>query len=29
MTTEGKDGGLHLGWSFFAEPRLYFEVSDK
>lgn len=23
MTTEGKDGSLHLGWSFFAEPRLY------
>lgn len=22
MTTEGKDKSLHLGWSFFAEPRL-------
>lgn len=22
MTTEGKDGTLHLGWSFFAEPQL-------
>lgn len=29
MTTEGKDGNLHLGWSFFAEPRLYFEVSGQ
>ena len=29
MTTDGKDGSLHLGWSFFAEPRLYFERSGQ
>lgn len=29
MTTEGKDGNLHMGWSFFAEPRLYFEVTGQ
>lgn len=26
MTTEGRDKSLHLGWSFFAEPRLYIEL---
>lgn len=29
LTTDGKDKSLHLGWAFFADPRLHIELAQQ